>query len=262
MDNGAHRVPIRSFLGDALSVRSALVKRVNTALAPLNVQIIYGTTPDPAVKTYLSARRTIREARNAGLSVGAYLDREHAEPGSTPEAVQAMIKIGGLTADCDVVCEIGPGSGRFAVEVIQALHPGTYEIYETAKDWLPTLRQLPGAVVRPADGHTLSATPDASVDLVHSQRTFSYLPPYVGIGYMAEMARVVKPGGVVAFDAVTDPCLDDRTAQLWAEVGTVHHMLSRDWVLQFLGRRGLELAGSHFTPLPPGTAELMVFRRA
>ena len=244
-----------------MSVRSTLAKRVNTALAPLNVQVIYGSTPDPAVKTYLSARRTIRAARKAGLSIGAYLDREHAEPGSTPEAVKAMIKIGGLAAGCDVACEIGPGSGRFAIEVIEALHPRSYEIYETARDWLPTLRQLPNAVVRPADGHTLAATPDGSVDLVHSQRTFSYLAPYVAIGYMAEMARVVKPGGVVAFDAVTDPCLDDRTAELWATIGTVHHMISRDWVVQYLGRRGLELVGSHFTPLPPGTSELMVFRR-
>ena len=173
-----------------------------------------------------------------------------------------MIKIGGLAGGCDVACEIGPGSGRFAVEVIEALHPRAYEIYETARDWMPTLRQLPNAVVRPADGHTLAATPDASVDLVHSQRTFSYIKPYVAMGYMAEMARVVKPGGIVAFDVVTDPCLDERTTELWIKVGTIHHMISRDWVLQFLGRRDLELLGSHFTPLPPGTAELMVFRRA
>jgi len=101
--------------------------------------------------------------------------------------------------------------------------------------------------------------PDATFDAL----TFTYLLRYVGdpAATVRELARVVKPGGVVAFDVVTDPCLDDRTAQLWAEVGTVHHMMSRDWVLQYLGRRGLELAGSHFTPLPPGTAELLVFRR-
>ena len=78
------------------------------------------------------------------------------------------------------------------------------------------------------------------------------------------MARghLVKPGGVVAFDVVTDPCLDERTAELWAKVGSIHHVISRDWLVQYLGRRGLELLGSHFTPLPPGTAELMVFRRS
>jgi hypothetical protein len=26
------------------------------------------------------------------------------------------------------VCEIGPGSGRYAEQVIEALHPGAYEI--------------------------------------------------------------------------------------------------------------------------------------
>ncbi|MCW2936109.1 MAG: hypothetical protein JWM19_7071 [Actinomycetia bacterium] len=132
---------------------------------------------------------------------------------------------------------------------------------DTARDWLPTLRQLPNVVVRPADGHTLAATPDGSVDLVHSHKTLVYIDIYVVVGYLAEMARVARPGGIVAFDLVTEPCLDERTVGIWAEEGTIYHPAPREWTVGFLRRRGLTLLGSHFTPLPPGKAELLVFRR-
>jgi SAM-dependent methyltransferase len=244
-----------------VSARHQLAHYVNSAIRPLNFQVIPGTSPDPAVKTFIPARKTIAAARKAGLTVGAYVDKHHSEPGATQDAVQAMIKLGGLTDDCDVVCEIGPGTGRYAEEVIRALRPGAYEIYETARDWMPSLRELPKVVVRPADGHTLAATSDQSVDLVHSHKTFVYLNFYVVVGYMAEMARVVRPGGVVAFDLVTEPCLDEETVGRWAKDGTIYHPAPRDWVLDFMRRRGLELQGSHLIPLPPGKAELLVFRR-
>lgn len=172
-----------------------------------------------------------------------------------------MLDLSGLVGKCDVVCEIGPGTGRYAVEVINALHPRAYEIYETARDWLPTLRQLPNVVIRDCDGHTLTQTPDRSVDLVHAQKLFVYVEFYVMAGYLSEMARVVRPGGTVAFDIVTEPCLDEDTIRNWAREGTIYRPVPRAWTVQFMRRRGLTLRGSHFTPLPPGEAELLVFRR-
>lgn len=244
-----------------MSLKYAVAKRVNNAVRPMGFQVVRGFSTDPAIRTFISARKTIAGARREGLSVGAYIDKYNAEPGATQAAVRELIKIGELTEACDVVCEIGPGTGRYAVEVINALHPSTYEIYETARDWMPTLRQLPNVVVRPADGHTLASTPDQSVDLVHTHKTFVYLEFFAVVGYLAEMIRVVRPGGVVAFDLVTEPCLDERTVALWAKDGTIYRPVPREWVLQVLRKQNLELLGSHFTPLPTGRAELLIFRR-
>ncbi len=105
--------------------------------------------------------------------------------------------------------------------------PRCYEIYETAKDWLPHLSQLPNIVVRDCDGHTLSQTRDASVDLVHAHKVFVYLEFYATAGYLKEMARVVRPGGTVAFDIVTEGCLDDETVGTWARDGTIYRPVPR-----------------------------------
>lgn len=244
-----------------MSFRAKLAKPVNNALRPLHVQLVSSTSPDPAIKSFLSARKTIAAASKAGMPLGAYIDQTYAKPGATPDTVRAMLKFAELGSTCETVCEIGPGSGRFAEEVIAAVHPAHYEIYETATDWLPRLRQLPNAVIRNCDGHSLSETPDLSVDLVHAQKVFVYLEFHTTAAYLEEMARVVRPGGAVAFDVVTENCLDDETVRNWVQVNSFYNPVPREWAVEFMQRRGLTLSGSHFLPLPPGTAELLVFRR-
>jgi SAM-dependent methyltransferase len=244
-----------------MSVRARVGRDINVALRPLNVQLVVGTSTDPAVKTFIPARKTVAAARKAGLPLGAYIDQTFVTPRATPDLVRDMLELADLPAKVDKVCEIGPGSGRFAEEVTATLQPNAYEIYETARDWLPRLRQLPNVVVRDCDGHSLSQTEDGSVNLVHAQKVFVYLEFYVVAGYMAEMARVVRPGGVVAFDVVTEPCLDEETVRSWIRDGTIYHPFPRTWAIEFMKRRGLSLAGALMTPMPPGAAELLVFRR-
>ncbi len=246
-----------------MSVKSTLKQAANAGLRPLRVQLVAGTTADQAVETFIPARKTIAAADRAGMSVGDYIDKTYVTPGATADLVREMLKIAGLSkaGGCETICEIGPGSGRFAEILISELDPKAYEMYEPARDWLPHLRTLPKAVMRHCDGHSLGETPDASVDLVHSQKLFVYLRFYVVIGYLEEMARVVRPGGVVAFDVVTEPCLDEEVARAWAQDGTIYHASSRSWIVQFMGARGLTLIGSCFTPLKPGKSELLVFRR-
>jgi SAM-dependent methyltransferase len=242
-----------------MSIRTKLAKPVNDALRPLHVQLVPGNSPDPAIKDFLAARKTIAAAQKAGLPLGAYIDKSFAQPGATPQAVQAMLKLAGLTSKCGTVCEIGPGSGRFAEEIIAALSPDRYEIYETARDWLPWLGRLPNAVIQRCDGRTLSQTSDGSVDLVHAQKVFVYCEFFTTAGYLEEMARVVRPGGTVAFDIVTEECLDDETVREWVRVASFYRPVPREWAVEFMRRRGLTLRGSHFSPLPPGRTELLVF---
>jgi SAM-dependent methyltransferase len=244
-----------------VSLRAKLAKPVNDMLRPLNVQLVAGRSADPAVRDFLSARKTIAAAQQAGVPVGTYIDQTFAKPGVTPDTVRAMLKFADLHEQCETVCEIGPGSGRYAEEVIAALHPGTYEIYETARDWLPHLSRLPNVRIRDCDGRSLSQTPDASMDLVHAQKVFVYLEFFATAGYLEEMARVVRPGGAVAFDIVTEACLDDETVRAWARDGSIYRPVPRGWAIEFLRQRGLTLRGSHIAPLPDGSTELLVFRR-
>ncbi|MFF0341346.1 class I SAM-dependent methyltransferase [Kribbella sp. NPDC004875] len=237
---------------------------MNRVLRPAGVQLVRGYSSDPAVGAFLPARKTIAAAQKAGVSVGDYLDAFSAEPGSTAGTVAAMLRLGQLDGSVDRVCEIGAGSGRYMTRVMDALQPGAYEVYETAPDWVRYLRQIrPQVIIRPANGHSLDATTSESVDLVHAHKVFVYLPFVVSFGYLAEMARVVRPGGVVAFDVITEDCLNDVVTKTWLDEpsrANIYQLTPRAWVVEFLARRGLELAGSEFVPLSDGRTELLVFR--
>jgi phospholipid N-methyltransferase len=197
------------------------------------------------------------------MSLEEYLDNYSAQPGATAAAAKYLLATAGPTAPVARVCEIGPGSGRYAQHVVTALRPEAYEIYETARDWHAHLNAtIPNVVNQPADGHTLSSTTTASVDLVHAHKVFVYLPLATSLGYMEEMARVVRPGGVVAFDILTENCLDDATLKSWIEQNTtIYRMMPRQWTIDQLSHHDLTLIGSTFVPLSGAHTELLVFRR-
>lgn len=245
-----------------MSVQRVISDRINAALRPLGVQLVRGFSGDSAIASFVQARKTIAAARREGLSLADYIDAHNSEPGTTKATVTAMLGLSGLAAPVDRVCEIGPGTGRYAELVSAELHPGTYEMYETARDWLPHLRGIPNAQLNPADGRTLAATASASVDLVHAHKVFVYIPMITVVGYLQEMARVVRPGGTVAFDIVTENCMDEAVTATWLrKSATLYSMVPRQWTVDLLARHGLELAGSAFAALSDGRTELLVFRK-
>lgn len=244
-----------------MSLKTIARDCVNTLLRPIRIQVVRGRTTDPAIKAFLPAKKTIAAARRAGLSVGDYIDQKHAEAGTTAASVDAMLRLSALPDPVERVCEIGPGSGRYAEKVIAALRPQVYEAYETAPDWWPHLRKLPNLITQPSDGRTLTHTKSASVDLVHAHKVFVYIPFVTTVGYLQEMARVVRPGGAVAFDVVTEDCLDEQTINSWLTHGTVFLPTPRAWVIDFLARRGLSLQGNFFAAMTGTRTELLVFRR-
>jgi SAM-dependent methyltransferase len=244
-----------------MSVKNQISTTLNSGLRPLGVQIARTHQANPAIRGFINARKTLDAAQRSGLPLTDYIDQTYAVPGETAATVKAMLDLSDLKDPVSRVCEIGTGSGRFMEKVIEAVHPQVYEVYETADDWVRYLRDLNVALIQPADGSTLASTASGSVDLVHAQKVFVYIDFWATAKYLDEMARVVRPGGAVAFDVVTEACLDEAPVKHWMEVGCPYKLTPRSWLMDFLGRRGLSYVGNYFPVLPPGKCELMVFRR-
>src|SRR5262249_54603549 len=141
--------------------------------------------------------------------------------------------------------------------------PSYYEIYETADDWADWLVERHGVQRQPCDGLSLSATPAASIDLVMAHKVFPSVPTLVTIRYLIEMARVLRPGGKLLFDVVTERCLDVATIDRWMASGKGYNHYPtgtpESVVLDVLGRGGLSLRGRFVYPMEPGTTECMLF---
>jgi SAM-dependent methyltransferase len=244
-----------------MTTKTIVSKTLNSGLQPLGLRVSSIRGDNPAIRGCISARETLDGAQRSGLSVTDYIDQKYGEPGETAATVKSMLDLSGLNGPVSRVLEIGTGSGRYMQKIIELVHPQAYEVYETAEDWLRYLRSLNVATIQPCDGRTLSSTATASVDLAHSQKTFVYLEFWVTARYLDEMARVVRPGGAVGFDVVTEDCLADATLDYWKDNGCPYKLTPRNWVIDYLGQRGLSYTGNFFPTLYPGTCEFMVFRR-
>jgi hypothetical protein len=248
----------------------ALVRRaakpVNWALGTAGLKIVRARARYFAeYQDYIPLEPTMAAAKQMGLAVGDYIDAHHNAPGATQETIERLVTMGVLHPAVRRICEIGPGSGRYLHRVMAICKPDRYEIYETAKEWREYLARTYPVVVRAADGKSLSATPDRSIDLVHAHKVFTGTPFLIARGYLGEIARVVGPGGRAVFDFVTEACMDDDVVERWFASGGGYqaypNMIPAQYVIELLQRKGFLLEGRFFEAMKPGKTECFIFRK-
>ncbi|WP_093607701.1 methyltransferase domain-containing protein [Streptomyces indicus] len=237
-------------------------------MARTGFDIVRSTDNRGGVDEFIPFEATMRAARSAGLSVGDYIDEVmNGTPGATRSTIEELAARGVFAAGPDTVLEIGPGSGRYLELTLKECAPGRYEIYETAQPWADHLVETFGVVARPVAGFSLAPTPDASVDLVLAHKVFNTLTFLGTSRYFLEMARVVRPGGRIVFDAMTETCLGPDTMRAWAAEGGTGHdsypaALPRGTCVDLFASLGCELEGSFLAPMGVGTTEVLVFAKA
>jgi SAM-dependent methyltransferase len=106
------------------------------------------------------------------------------------------------------VVDVGCGVGRLTrvlagrAEHVIALDVSP-EMLAKAQEMSPELENVEWVL---GDGASLTGVEDGSQDLVVSHVVLQHIPSaQVQLGYVAEFARVLKPGGVAAFGLSTDP---------------------------------------------------------
>ena len=241
-------------------LKKRVVNAINSMIRPSGVQLV--RTPDK-FEDYIPFAATQAGARAAGLSVGDYIDSRFNVPGSTQDTIDRLAELGVFERPLTRVCEIGPGSGRYLEKVAARCRPERYEIYETAADWRRWLVDEYAVIAQPTDGRTLAATPDTSIDLVHTHKVLNGLEILDICRYFEEMVRVADPHATIVFDILTEACLDEPTLQKWLDSGAgyITSMTAQQFAIDFFTRHGFEHVGSFFATSMPGKTHYQVFRR-
>jgi|SRR5580658_1028607 SAM-dependent methyltransferase len=136
-------------------------------------------------------------------SYGSYdADRNLDEFWASGRTIWADIKrVTGYTPEPgDTVVEIGCGIGRLT----RAIAPEVERVIalDISEKMLAIAQQanLPNVDFRTAQGFALPGIPDRSVNLSLGYCVFQHLPSLVALkSYLADMARVTKAGGMIAF---------------------------------------------------------------
>ena len=110
----------------------------------------------------------------------------------------------------DTIVEVGCGVGRLTRALAQ--HVAHVVAVDVSGEMLARARELNPALGHVTwvhgDGRSLSGIADATADGCFSHVVFQHLPePELTLGYVREMARVLRPGGWAAFGLSTDPAV-------------------------------------------------------
>jgi SAM-dependent methyltransferase len=117
----------------------------------------------------------------------------------------------------DTVVDVGCGVGRLTRVIAGQAHRA-YAI-DVSAEMLAQAREHNAALENVewmhGDGTSLRGIPDMVADAVVSHVVFQHIPdPQVTYGYVAEMGRVLKPGGWAAFQVSNDPAIHRGTQSI------------------------------------------------
>ena len=244
----------------ATGIKRKMLNGVNQGLRLIGLEL---TKIGDTFQDYIPFKQTLQDAERSGLSLCDYIDNNFNVPGVTQMTIDKLVTFGALSKKEKIICEIGPGSGRYLEKVMEFCKPERYEIYETSKPWREWLVEKYQVIPLPADGASLSSTQAKSVDLVHTHKMLYGNPVITIFRYLNEMVRVVKDDGYIVFDLVTEECLTEEILERWITSGVTHAcgMTPKQYALDFFKTRGFQYLGGFIVPMAPGVTEYFIFRR-
>jgi ubiquinone/menaquinone biosynthesis C-methylase UbiE len=195
------------------NVRDVVAAGAAVALRPFGYEVrdrVLSEKPE-GFPGYLEA------AHQLGMDVNDY---EEKQLGWYPaESLLAATLYPHLNQD-SVVCEVGPGTGRFSRYIVPRIPRGQLHLVDHSP-WMVRFlrgyfRNAPNVVVHLGDGQSLPMPNSAWIDVVFVAGTIIALKLGTIQRYADEFARVLRPGGMLVFDYL-DPTTDDGWAHLHTE---------------------------------------------
>lgn len=213
--------------------------------------------------TYISAKDTVASAETQGLSVCDFVENLWGKQGDTQKVIDQIVALGALSSKPECILEIGTGTGRYLEKLTARHSPHRYESYEIDPEWAKWLASTYSVISQPTDGQSLSSTADHSVDFLHAHGVFVYLPFLVSYRYWQEIWRVTKPGAQVAFDIISEACLDAQSVESWLD--SEHNypcFLSEDYVMRTFLSQGFSFRGKFFNRYGEGRSLYLLFEKS
>lgn len=124
--------------------------------------------------------------------------------------LRGVLDLGGVAiAPGDVIVDLGCGVGRLTRAAV-TLGAGRVYAIDVSSEMLARAREhnadLEAVTWIQGDGATLAGVPDGVADGLISHVVFQHIPdPRITLGYVRDMARVLKPRGWAVFQVSNDP---------------------------------------------------------
>jgi SAM-dependent methyltransferase len=214
---------------------------------------------------YISADEVQKKAKSKNLSVNQYLEEIWNLETHASRIINSLELDKFLSNAPYNVLEIGAGTGVYTDKLITKLgleHIQLYQIYETSQDWVNYLRTKYPVELPKANGYLLNSTESASINLAHAHGVFVYTSFVTTISYMREMIRVVKKGGIVAFDILNQNSCTDSVITSWInEEKTYFNIVHEEYISDLFLKNGFREVKKFQSEIEPGSSTYYIYLR-
>lgn len=254
------------------SIRKKVIKKIKLIIEPSILRFLNsrGYTLRKTGEGYTDAKLIIEAARKAKLSICDYLESREADTRKhgRRNRIIAQMERRHVFESCNVILEIGTGTGMYLEKILDIASPKQYETYETDQGWLNYLRKTYSQdegcnfIFHTADGETLKDTPSESCQLVHSHAVFVYTPVLITYSYLRESSRVLSKGGYLVFDCFLDKNFQTPDVVSWLNSQwRFPVIITEKLLLEFLREHGLELVGQFKELYGASTDDYLIFQK-
>ena len=158
----------------------------------------------------------LQAACQAGMDVNDYEEQRLGWRLPLPTLSELVFPL--LRGD-SMVCEIGPGTGRWSRHIVQRIPRGELHLVDPSR-WMVRFlgsyfADVPNVFAHLNDGQTLPCDRDAWLDVIFSANTFVELKLGTMWLYARDFARTLKPGGHAIIDYI-----DPTTPEGWQHLTT------------------------------------------
>ncbi|MFT5124986.1 MAG: ubiquinone/menaquinone biosynthesis C-methylase UbiE [Kiritimatiellia bacterium] len=180
---------------------------INQMLAPLRVELVRkeGSEEKPWDHTF-------KEGVKAAQESGADPNEAVRAAWGDPDWLRYYVP---LVNEGDVVCEVGPGAGRWTAPILDRVSKLYLVDYSAYVCDLWRAKNDPRMEVIQCANARMPTIPDASVDFFMSLDVFVHLDLEDFYGYLQEAWRVLKPGGKAVIDYMS--IQNDYTVQYFKD---------------------------------------------
>ncbi|MCM1251243.1 MAG: class I SAM-dependent methyltransferase [Clostridium sp.] len=143
------------------------------------------------------------------------------------------------------------------VKLIEKFEPTRYEFYEIEKklaEYIIENYQYPYCQMlsQEADGRSLKATADESVDLVFASNIFSLITYDNAYRYLLEMIRICKKDGYVVFDMHTEDTMTESVLSNEQNPANTWRIFPQKVIEDIFGKRKMKLICKFKNTMVPG----------
>lgn len=241
-----------------------MLGKINKLISFLDLEV---SRPSSKEFRWLDIENLERKAKENNISVADYYEKINNQEGNSKKIIDTIFNSIPEPKKTDQILEIGPGTGRFLAKTLKYILPEHYQIFELDKKLAEYLVNeytvVDNRTYEQPSKFNLDKIKDNSIDYLFAHGVFNSAVDFYGfIHYFSDMSRVLKNGGFMAFNIISEDCLKREQFESWKNSDSTYiKFISNSFINQLNAQFDLQEINNFIAPYGPAVSKYVILQK-